>query len=102
MLAAVVTLLLKFAAYFYTGSVGLLSDAAETTVNLVAALTAWISLWYAAKPVDVEHTYGHKKIEYFSSGLEAALILAAAVGIAWYAVHRLYDPEPLHEPMVVP
>jgi cation diffusion facilitator family transporter len=100
MLAAVVTLLLKFAAYFYTDSVGLLSDAAETTVNLVAAVTAWLSLRYAAKPVDVEHTYGHKKIEYFSSGLEATLILAAAVGIAWYAVHRLYDPEPLHEPLV--
>ena len=84
MAAAVVTLLLKFTAYFYTDSVGLLSDAAETTVNLVAALTAWLSLRYAAKPVDVEHTYGHKKIEFFSSGLEAVLILAAAVGIGGY------------------
>lgn len=96
-LAAIVTLGLKTAAYLYTGSVGLLSDAAESTVNLVAAATAWLSLWYAAKPVDVEHTYGHKKIEYFSSGLEGVLILAAAVGIAWYAITRLVTPEPLFE-----
>ncbi len=99
-LAAVVTLLLKSAGYVYTGSVGLLSDAAETSVNLVAAVTAWVSLWYAAKPVDVEHTYGHRKIEYFSSGLEGVLILAAAAGIVWYAVKRLLVPEPLHQPGV--
>jgi cation diffusion facilitator family transporter len=96
-LAAILTLGLKSAAYFYTGSVGLLSDAAESGVNLFAAVTAWLSLWYAAKPVDVEHTYGHKKIEYFSSGLEGVLILAAAVGIAWYAVKRLVVPQPLFE-----
>jgi cation diffusion facilitator family transporter len=96
-LAAVLTLGLKTAAYFYTGSVGLLSDAAESGVNLFAAVTAWLSLWYAAKPVDVEHTYGHKKIEYFSSGLEGVLILLAAVGIAWYAIKRLVIPEPLFE-----
>jgi cation diffusion facilitator family transporter len=99
-LAAIVTLLLKTAAYFYTGSVGLLSDAAETSVNLVAAITAWLSLWYAAKPVDVDHTYGHRKIEFFSSGLEGVLILAAAAGIAWYAVQRLFAPEPLHDLLV--
>jgi cation diffusion facilitator family transporter len=99
-LAAVLTLLLKAAAYVYTGSVGLLSDAAESSVNLVAAVTAWVSLWYAAKPVDVEHTYGHKKIEYFSSGLEGTLILAAAAGIAWYSVKRLVVPQPLHQPGV--
>jgi cation diffusion facilitator family transporter len=98
-LAAVVTLGLKSAAYFYTGSVGLLSDAIETSVNLVAAVTAWLSLWYAAKPVDVDHTYGHKKIEYFSSGLEGVLILGAGAGIGWYAVRRLYDPVPLHDPI---
>jgi cation diffusion facilitator family transporter len=97
--AAVVTLALKSAAYFYTDSVGLLSDAAETSVNLVAAVTAWLSLWYAAKPVDTNHTYGHKKIEFFSSGLEGVLILVAAVGIAGYAVRRLYHPEPLHDPI---
>jgi cation diffusion facilitator family transporter len=96
-LAAVLTLGLKSAAYVYTGSVGLLSDAAESGVNLFAAVTAWLSLWYAAKPVDVEHTYGHKKIEYFSSGLEGVLILTAAAGIAWYAVKRLIEPQPLFE-----
>ena len=71
----------------------------KRSVNLVAAVTAWLSLWYAAKPVDVDHTYGHKKIEYFSSGLEGVLILAAAVGIAWYAVRRLSYPEDAHEPI---
>jgi cation diffusion facilitator family transporter len=95
-LAAIVTLLLKASAYLYTGSVGLLSDAAETSVNLVASITAWLSLWYAAKPVDIDHTYGHRKIEFFSSGLEGVLILAAAIGIAWFAVQRFVQPEPLH------
>jgi cation diffusion facilitator family transporter len=93
--AAVATLLLKASAYAMTGSVGLLSDAAESGVNLVAAVTALVSLWYAAQPVDVEHTYGHKKIEYFSSGLEGVLIIVAAGSIAWYAVRRLLTPQPL-------
>ncbi|HXG11312.1 MAG TPA: cation diffusion facilitator family transporter [Gemmataceae bacterium] len=93
--AAVLTILLKSAAYYITGSVGLLSDAAESGVNLLAALTALLSLWYAARPVDPSHTYGHEKIEYFSSGLEGILILVAAGGIAWYAIHRLLVPEPL-------
>lgn len=99
-LAAVVTLALKSAAFFYTDSIGLLSDAAESTVNLVAAITAWLSLWYAAKPVDVDHTYGHKKIEFFSSGLEGVLIVVAAGGIAWVAARRLFQPEPLHDVLV--
>jgi cation diffusion facilitator family transporter len=94
-LAAVLTLGLKAAAYAFTGSVGLLSDAAESSVNLIAAVTALLSLWYAAKPVDVEHTYGHKKIEFFSSGLEGVLIVVAAAGIAWYALRRFFIPEPL-------
>ena len=94
-LAALVTLALKSAAYALTGSVGLLSDALESVVNLAAALTALASLWYAARPVDPSHTYGHEKIEYFSSGLEGVLILVAAGGIAWYAVQRLFTPEPL-------
>lgn len=94
-LAAVTTLALKFAAYLYTDSVGLLSDAAESGVNLIAALTAYLSLHYSAKPVDRSHTYGHSKIEYFSSGLEGTLIVAAAAGIAWYAIKRLIAPEPL-------
>jgi cation diffusion facilitator family transporter len=94
-LAAVLTLGLKGTAYLVTGSVGLLSDAAESVVNLLAAVTAYFSLRYAARPVDVDHTYGHEKIEYFSSGLEGILILVAAGGIAWYAVRRLLRPEPL-------
>jgi cation diffusion facilitator family transporter len=94
-LAAVLTLGLKYAAYWLTGSVGLLSDALESLVNLVAAVTALVALWYASLPVDRSHTYGHEKIEFFSSGLEGILILVAAGGIAWYAVSRLLIPEPL-------
>lgn len=93
--AAVATIGLKSTAYYITGSVGLLSDAAESGINLLAALTAFFSLLYAAKPVDPSHTYGHEKIEFFSSGLEGTLIIVAAVGIAWYAVRRLLVPEPL-------
>lgn len=93
--AALVTLAIKSVAYWLTDSVSLLSDAAESVVNLVAALIALFCLWYASRPVDVSHTYGHDKIEYFSSGLEGTLILVAAVAIAWYAVTRLVDPEPL-------
>jgi cation diffusion facilitator family transporter len=94
-LAAVITLALKWMAYRLTGSVGLLSEAAESLVNLLAAITAWLSLWYASRPVDPSHTYGHEKIEYFSSGLEGGLILIAGAGIAWYAVRRLLVPEHL-------
>src|SRR5947209_5490515 len=88
-LAAVVTLVLKAVAYRLTGSVGLLSDAVESLVNLAAAVTAYLSLLYAARPVDESHTYGHEKIEFFSSGLEGMLILTAAAMIAWYSVQRL-------------
>src|SRR5439155_11523166 len=94
-LAAVLTLALKFTAYHMTGSVGLLSDALESVVNLLAAVTALFCLWYAAQPVDINHTYGHEKIEFFSSGLEGMLILVAAGGIAWYAVARLLEPQEL-------
>ncbi len=93
--AAVVTLGLKLAAYLLTGSVGLLSDAAESVVNLLAAGTAYLSLLYAARPVDESHTYGHEKIEYFSSGLEGVLIGVASLTITWVAVRRLFAPEPL-------
>src|SRR5262245_15326392 len=93
--AAIVTLLMKTGAYWLTGSVGLLSDAAESVVNLIAATAALLSLWYASQPVDPGHTYGHEKIEYFSSGLEGMLILVAAAGIAWYALDRLITPQPL-------
>src|SRR5438552_2907983 len=94
-LAAAVTLVLKWTAYFFTGSAGLLSDAAETAVNLMAALTALFSLWYASRPVDPTHTYGHEKIEYLSSGLEGMLILMTAAGLAWYDAQRLLNPRPL-------
>lgn len=93
--AAVLTLALKSAAYLLTGSVGLFSDAVESLVNVAAAVTAYLSLHYAARPVDESHTYGHEKIEFFSSGLEGVLIVAAAAGIAWYAVQRLIAPQQL-------
>ena len=90
--AAVATIALKYFAYHLTGSVGLLSDAAESVVNLLAAVTALMSLQVAARPVDLNHTYGHEKIEYFSSGLEGLLMLGAAAAIAWYAVRRFFEP----------
>lgn len=93
--AALCTLGLKWVAYSLTGSIGLLSDALESLINLAAALTAYFSIWFSSRPVDPSHTYGHEKIEYFSSGLEGALILAAAGGIAWYAVLRILTPQKL-------
>jgi len=93
--AALITMGLKAFAYFLTGSVGLLSDAAESGINLLTALVAYGSLWYASWPVDRSHTYGHEKIEYFSSGLEGVLILCAAAFIACYAVYRLIVPAAL-------
>jgi cation diffusion facilitator family transporter len=93
--AAVVTIGLKFGAYLLTGSVGLFSDAAESVVNLVAAVTALWALTLAARPPDEEHAFGHNKAEYFSSGLESALILIAAGWIAATAVPRLFEPQPL-------
>jgi cation diffusion facilitator family transporter len=92
--AALVTLGLKTTAWLLTGSVGLFSDAAESLVNLAAAVTAFLSLRYSARPVDASHTYGHEKIEYFSSGLEGGLVLVAAVTIGYYAVVRLIWPSP--------
>ena len=97
-LAAVVTLGMKSGAYWLTDSVSLLSDAVESVVNLVAALTAFGCLWYSTQPVDRSHTYGHEKIEFFSSGLEGILILVAAGGIAWVAIERLLHlPETMEE-----
>jgi cation diffusion facilitator family transporter len=93
--AAVLTIGLKLGAYLVTGSVGLFSDAAESVVNLVAAVAALWALIYAARPPDEEHAYGHNKAEYFSSGLESALILIAAVWIGTTAWGRLVDPQPL-------
>ena len=93
--AAVATIGLKFGAYLLTGSVGLFSDAAESVVNLVAAVAALWALTLAMRPPDEEHAFGHNKAEYFSSGLESALILIAAAGIAATAVPRLFEPQPL-------
>lgn len=94
---AVVTISLKAGAYLLTGSVGLLSDALESLVNLVAAIVALIALWVAEKEPDEEHAYGHAKAEYFSSGLEGTLILVAAAGILASAVPRLLDPQPIEQ-----
>jgi cation diffusion facilitator family transporter len=96
-IAAVMTIALKFGAYFLTGSVGLLSDAFESIVNLVAALAAFWALSYAAKPPDAEHAFGHSKAEYFSSALEGILILIAAISIAVAAVERLVHPQPIEQ-----
>jgi cation diffusion facilitator family transporter len=93
--ASIATLVLKFGAYFITGSVGLLSDAAESLVNLTAALMAFGALTVAARPADDTHAYGHDKIEYFSSGAEGMLILIAAGTIIFAAVQRLLNPEEL-------
>lgn len=95
--AALITIALKGAAYWLTGSVGLLSDAMESVVNLMAAgVTFWV-LTVAALPPDEEHTYGHSKAEYFASGAEAVLILLAAAGIFYAAVQRILHPAPLGE-----
>jgi cation diffusion facilitator family transporter len=95
--AALLTIALKSGAYFLTGSVGLLSDALESGVNLVAAVVAVWALTFAAKPPDKEHAFGHSKAEYFSSGVEGALILVAAAGIAVAAWERLLHPQPLEQ-----
>jgi cation diffusion facilitator family transporter len=93
--AAILTIALKTTAYWLTGSVGLLSDALESLVNLVAAIMALAMLTIAARPADEMHAFGYGKAEYFSSGLEGALILLAAASIAWTAVPRLFAPQPL-------
>ncbi|MEN3285080.1 MAG: hypothetical protein V7607_6220 [Solirubrobacteraceae bacterium] len=91
--AAVATISLKTTAWLLTGSVGLLSDAVESVVNLIAAVFAMAALRWATKPADEEHAYGHAKAEYFSAGVEGALIVVAAVGIAITTVDRLLHPQ---------
>lgn len=93
--AAVVTIGLKGSAYILTGSVGLLSDALESLVNLAAALLALAMLTIAARPPDADHAYGHDKAEYFSSGVEGALILVAAGSIGVAAWQRFVQPRPI-------
>src|SRR3954451_4561326 len=95
--AAVATISLKTGAYLLTGSVGLLSDAAESVVNLIAAVVALLALRWASKPADEEHAYGHQKAEYFSAGVEGALIVVAAGAIAVTAIGRLLDPQPIQD-----
>ena len=95
--AALLTMAIKAAAYTLTGSVGLLSDAVESIVNLVGAVVALTMLTIAARPADEEHAYGHSKAEYFSSGIEGSLILIAALSIAWTAVQRLLNPRPIEQ-----
>ena len=95
--AAVLTIGLKTAAWLLTDSVGLLSDAAESVVNLVAATVALATLHWASQPPDPHHPYGHEKAEYFSAGLEGGMILLAAVSIAWFALERLLHPAALQD-----
>jgi cation diffusion facilitator family transporter len=93
--AAVVTIALKGIAWWLTGSVGLLSDALESFVNLAAATFTLYVLAIAARPPDEEHAYGYSKAEYFGSGFEGTLILVAAGLIAAAAIERLLHPQPL-------
>ena len=95
--AAVSTIVLKTVAYLLTGSVGLLSDALESIVNLVGALMALTMLTIAARPEDDDHAYGHSKAEYFSSGVEGTLIMVAAISIGYAAVQRLIVPKQLEQ-----
>lgn len=95
--AAVTTILLKTGAYFLTGSVGLLSDAIESLVNLAGAVMALVMLIIAARPADHDHVYGHSKAEYFASVTEGILILVAAISIIVTAVQRLMTPRPLEQ-----
>ena len=95
--ASILTIIIKSAAYFTTGSVGFMSDAMESFVNLVAGIIAFISLTIAARPADKKHPFGHDKAEYFSSLTEGLLITLAAVGIAYTAINRIYHPQPLEE-----
>ena len=92
---ALVTIALKTLAWWLTDSVGLLSDAMESFVNLASALFAIAMVTIAQRPADDEHPFGHTKAEYFSSGFEGLLIVGAAAGIIWAAVHRFFDPQPL-------
>jgi cation diffusion facilitator family transporter len=94
---SIATIALKFGAYFLTGSVSLWSDALEALVNLAAGLVALGAVTLAEQPADDRHTYGHDKAEYFSSGVEGALILVAAVAIIWAAAHRLAEPQLLEQ-----
>jgi len=94
---ACITIVLKTLAWYVTGSVGLLSDAMESFVNLASAVFALMMVTIAQRPADHEHPYGHHKAEYFSSGFEGILIVGVAMGIIWAAISRLLEPQPLQE-----
>jgi cation diffusion facilitator family transporter len=95
--AAVATIAMKTGAWWITGSVGLLSDAMESFVNLASALFAILMVTIAERPADDDHPFGHTKAEYFSSGFEGLLIVGAAVAIIWAAGHRFVDPQPIEQ-----
>ena len=96
-LVAIMTITLKTLAWWITDSVGLLSDAMESLVNLASAVFGVVMVTVAARPADAEHPYGHHKAEYFSSGFEGILIIVAAIGIIWAASHRIFDPQPIEQ-----
>jgi cation diffusion facilitator family transporter len=96
-IAAILTLGLKTAAWKMTGSVGLLSDALESIVNVIASFIALATVWVSARPADEDHAYGHTKVEYFASGFEGGLILIAAIGIGVSAVDRIFHIHPLED-----
>src|SRR6476469_2131261 len=95
--AAVVTICLKTLAAVATGSVGLMSDALESGVNLVAALVGLWALRLAARPPDEMHQFGHGKAEYVSAAVEGGMVFVAAALIVWTSIHRLADPQPLDD-----
>ncbi len=95
--AALATIAMKTGAWWITGSVGLLSDAMESFVNLASALFAVLMVTIAERPADDDHPFGHTKAEYFSSGFEGLLIVGAAVGIIWAAAGRFANPQPLEQ-----
>jgi cation diffusion facilitator family transporter len=95
---AVATIALKTGAWWVTDAVSLLSDAIESLVNLAGAMFALAMVTVAAQPPDADHPYGHHKAEYFSSGFEGLLIVAAAAAILWTAGHRFFDPQPIEAP----
>ena len=94
---AIITIVMKTLAWYITDSVGLLSDAMESFVNLASAIFALVMVTVAQQPADEEHPYGHHKAEYFSSGFEGILIMGAAAAIIWAAAHRIFDPQPVED-----
>jgi cation diffusion facilitator family transporter len=94
---AVLTIVLKTMAWWFTGSVGLLSDAMESVVNLASAAFALLMVRIAKRPADADHPYGHHKAEYFSSAFEGLAIMVASAAILWAALRRFFDPQPLQQ-----